>query len=141
MSSLIVATFELKAVDAVLSAIHGADAASAASARGPLGLTPAAVYEPRRHIHPEPKIEARPHLHPTPFYEARPVVHPERIYASVPACDVPAAPTVSHITKSPIEPPWKTLPWPQSQQVLRKVKLFIRRPDSVSKGSLIDCMM
>ena len=138
--SLIVATLDLKVVQSVIGAIKKADAASTLS-NGPLHLGPAAVYEPRQHLHPETKIESRHVIHPESRYENRPVHHPVEARNSEGLYSTSTTPVPSCGHKSPIEPPWKTLPWPQTVHVTSKVKLWVHRSDLQSKGSLIDCMM
>ena len=136
--SLIVATLDLQLVRLLRGAIRAADNASGHGGGG-LGST-AATFERRRVIHPEPRYEPRRVIHPTPRFTPRPV---ERIYKTnldpVPTCTVTFAPEPSHITKSPIEPPWKKLPWQNPAPPAQIIKVFIRRPDNAFKGTIIDC--
>ena len=46
-------------------------------------------------------------------------------------------------SSSPIEPPWKVLPWEDWHRAppprpVRKIKIVMTRPDSYCKGSVID---
>lgn len=136
--SLIVATLDLQLVRLLRGAIRAADAASGHG--GQYHGSPAATFEPRRIIHPEPRYERRPVIHPTPRFAPRPV---ERIHKTgldpVPTCTVTCAPAPSHIGKSPIEPPWKKLPWENPAPPAQIIKVFVRRPDNACKGTIIDC--
>ena len=95
------------------------------------------VYEPRRHIHPEPVYEPRRHIHPEPRVEPRPLLQPATRLANQ-GCDCPeyVAPAAS---KSPIEPPWKVLPWKNPPAPPPKVKYILHRPDIArSKGAFVN---
>ena len=94
------------------------------------------MIEPRRRIEPEPAFEPRPKHRPD---------------GVPPACGCLPAGVASQATEpaekvsrpsSPVEPPWKVLPWENPPQpaprVARKIKVFLTRPDSHSKGSVID---
>ena len=139
-ASLIVATLDLQLVRLLRGAMKNADAASAPV--GSAGLPAAATFEPRRVIHPEPRYDPRRVIHPTPRFEPRPV---ERSHKTCPdlnlPCSATCAPEPSHITKSPIEPPWKKLPWENPPTPARVIKLIVHRPDIASKGSMIDCFI
>lgn len=146
-ASLILATFQLKAVQAVTGAIRAADLASG-DVQTPSGIIekpapPAGqfsdsnrepVYEPRRHIQRDPVYTRRQVIHPTPRYERRPVyVEPVQEKPEVESC-TPLAP-------SPIEPPWKVLPWmdryPRPAGVEREViKVIEPVPDSSRSGMI-----
>ena len=38
--------------------------------------------------------------------------------------------------QSPIQPPWKMLPWENPAPPAKVVKLVVRRPDNLTKGSM-----
>lgn len=136
--SLIVATLDLQLVRLLRGAIRNADTASARGA----ALPPAATFERRRVIEPEPRYEPRQVIHPSPRLEPRPVERPAKTCPDlIPPCPATCAPEPSHITKSPIEPPWKKLPWENPPMPARVIKLIIRTPDIASKGTLIDCFL
>ena len=134
--SLIVATLDLQLVKLLRGAIRAADTASARENHG----SSAAIFEPRRVIHPEPRYEPRQVIHPTPRFDARPI---ERLHKTspdlIPSCSVTCAPEPSHITRSPIEPPWKKLPWENPAPPAQVIKVFTHRPDNSCKGTIIDC--
>jgi hypothetical protein len=137
--SLIVATLDLKLVQLVVGAMRTADIASARE-RGP--LAPAAIYERRRVIHPEPRYERRRVIHPEPRREIRRIEHIDKICPdTVPACAATCPPEPSHITPSPIQPPWMTLPWKNPPQPGRVIKVVAYRPDTIQKGSMLDCFI
>jgi len=141
VGSLIVATMDLKVVQLLRDAMRTADLSSGKGMPGALGV--GAQFEPRQRLHPTPVIEPRQHLHPTPRIEPRLVYH-ARPGAVVPPCArpdpsaPPANPEMPRITRSPIEPPWKVLPWEQPAPVTPKLKVVLRRPDVEAKGTLFD---
>lgn len=149
--SLLVAALDLKEVQLVRDAIRTADLSAGGRGLPASGLGPApnpdVTFEPRRHVHPEPVYEPRRHIRPEPRYEPRAVIHPEpRIEQQLNdqwACCPPPAEVkpVETPTPSPIQPPWKVLPWQTPsppRPVVRPLKVIIRRPDIVSKGGLLD---
>jgi hypothetical protein len=140
---LVVAALDLKLVRLVRAAMQ--------PGVGPAGgvdgtIRPTPVFEPRRRIEPEPVIEPRQKYRPEPVFEPR-----QRLGGGL-RCDcagetAPAAPTepVEKVSRSvsPIEPPWKVLPWeqpPDAHRVrpLRKIKVIQPRPDMQCKGTVID---
>jgi hypothetical protein len=136
--SLIVASLDLQLVRLLRSAIRTADRSSQ---RG-CACGPADCYEPRQVIHPTPRYEPRPVIHPTPRYEPRCVERPLKACPDLDLSSAPCAPPqVTHIAKSPIQPPWKTLPWENPAPPAKVVKIIVRRPDNFSKGSIIDCFI
>jgi hypothetical protein len=139
----VVAALDLKVVRLLRDAIRTTEAAAH------LAVSAAVDRFESRQVHePEPRFEPRPVVHPTARFEPRPVIHP------TPRVDSPNYPVVvvevvapCDESKSPIEPPWRVLPWEDTPaspapahvaQPARRVKPPIRRPDIVSKGSLID---
>jgi hypothetical protein len=143
--NLLVATLDLKLVQLVRGAMNAADAQGV----GPCGrlIHPAPVIEPRRRFHPEPVFEPRPHVHPEPAFDPRPRLHvPDFLRGGTPApCDpsaTPAEPAGRVSSASPIEPPWKVLPWENPPaprpRPLQKIKIVNGRPDISSKGNVID---
>ena len=142
--NLLVATLDLKLIQLVRGAMQAADEQET---RGPGSLIhPAPTIEPRRHFHPEPVFEPRSHVHPEPAFEARPRLHvPDFLHVGAASC-CPAAtsaePSDRKSSTSPIEPPWKVLPWENAPALrprpLQKAKIFIRRYDILTKGNVID---
>ncbi len=141
---LLVAAFDLKLVKSLRSAIRTADLSSGkgmpAAAIGPAPSTsasqqPAAVYEPRRHIHPEPKIEPRRHIVPSSIYA---IDHGWR------ACDpptivfVPVCPEGVRPTKLTLDPPWKNVPWNNPPEPPPITKVIVRINDKHRRGQMID---
>jgi hypothetical protein len=135
--SLIVATLDLQLVRLLRGAIRAADRSAAPNA----ALSPAARFEPRPVIHPTPHFEPRRVHHPEPRFEPRPVERPKATPDCIPLNSAPCCPEKPRLAKSPIEPPWKTLPWENPPPPAQVVKLVIRRPDNSSKGSIIDCFI
>jgi hypothetical protein len=140
----VVAALDLKLVRLVRGAMNNGPGGPA-----PAGLVgPAATFEGRRTIEPEPRIAPRPVIHPTPRFEPRPVIRPEpRVDAPNCPCIVVEVVVDPCETKSPIEPPWRVLPWETAiepadaeslTQPAHRVKPPIRWPDIVGKGALID---
>jgi hypothetical protein len=137
--SLLVASFDLKLVQLIRDAIRTTDLSPGGAGRE---FTPEPEILPRRHIEPTPEIEPRRHFHPTPVYEARPVIHPQgRVEPAPPIIYPQTEPERLCKSLSPLPPPWKTLPWENPPQPLLKVKLIKSKPDTVRKGSLVDCFM
>jgi hypothetical protein len=132
--SLLVASLDLKLVQLVRGAMAVADVNGRATA--PPGCNGAGgrdAFLPRRHIEPAPVYEPRRHIHPEP----RPLLQPATRLANE-TCDCAAyvAPAGS---KSPIEPPWKVLPWENPPQPPPKIKFVLQRPDSArSKGVFVN---
>ena len=136
--SLIVATLDLQLVKLLRGAMRAADVASG-HGKG-FGVSRSDSYERRQVIHPEPRYERRPVIHPTPRYASRPVLKLQKTCPDlIPVCSATCAPEPSHITKSPIEPPWKKLPWENPAPPAQVIKMFMHRPDNLFKGSIIDC--
>ena len=134
--SLIVAALDLNLVRLVRGAMADNPNGSPVSGLGPAPNNDR--FEPRRRVEPEPRFEPRPVVHPAPRFLPRPVIHPAPRVEPRP-CEPPHEPEMPVRTRSPIEPPWKVLPWDQPPEPPEpRVKLAIYRPDVVSKGSLID---
>lgn len=140
-ASLIVATLDLKVVKLLRAAIRSADLQGQAGRHS--AVSPAATAEPRHHRRPDLICEPRRHICP-PVYASRRVCHaaPRIVSESAPrrACDPrdkPCGPE-SADKSSPIQPPWKTLPWQEPPRVAMKVKVVEYRTDIINKGSLID---
>ena len=139
---LVVAALDLKLVRLVRAAMQ--------SGGGPgdqKTIHPQPVIEPRKRHHPDPVIEPRPHIRPEPVFEPR--VRPGigestwcRPQAGAPIAPAEPVEKASHST-SPIEPPWKVLPWERhddSDRVrpVRKIKVIQARPDIQCTGTVID---
>lgn len=135
---LITATLDLQLVRLIRGAIHAADA----SAGGGAGCGASAVIEPRFHIHPEPTIEPRQTITPEPDIEPRLVHHPEPRIEPTPPQYAPPADCEHHRHRnSPIQAPWRILPWNQPLPPVihdRIVKVIRYRPDMAGKGALLD---
>jgi hypothetical protein len=150
LASLVVATFELKAVEAVVGAMRRADMASGKGQPvSKIGPAPNNL-ERRFRFHPEPKIEPRPHIHPEPVIEPRRHIQPvDRFEPSnasggkspdVIVIPVPVpCPKLGH----KIQPPWEVLPWQQEPEprIAPKIKVVVQPPDIAHKGTLIDCFI
>jgi hypothetical protein len=133
--NLIVASLDLQLV----RLLRGAIATNLKHNTGPV-LTPQPVIEPRRHIHPEPVIEPRRHIHPLPVIDSV-ACSTKCSDECLNFCVLPAPTAPVSKTKSPIEPPWKVLPWENPPQPAPKVKIVIKQPDNVNRGKLLDLFM
>lgn len=109
----------------------------AAAGRSASPAAPPPALSPRPRLRPTPRIAPRPTHTPTPRFEPRPVIHP----APVEAPPTPLAPEPVRQSKSPIEPPWKILPWHNPPPLPPKIKLFLKPPDVLSKGTVLDVFM
>jgi hypothetical protein len=140
--AVLVAALDLSLVRMLRAAMRTADLSGrgGAGACG-CGAGPEDRFEPRRVIYPTPRFEPRPVVHPTPRFEPRPV-HRKADCDLDAACSAPVAPEQPpRIAKSPIQPPWKVLPWENPLPPAQVIKVVIRRPDNVNKGSIIDCFI
>ncbi len=141
LPSLISAIAGLNVVRAVTGAIN-----ANLPKTGPLGTIPAAANphtpqpHPKFNVDAEPRIEPRPVIHPAPRFDPRFVIHPTPKIEDVPPQYV-TSPCVeaSHSKSSnPIQPPWKTIPWPEHEVVIIEPKVFRQTVDLIHKGTLLD---
>jgi hypothetical protein len=140
--NLIVASLQLQLVQSVIAAIRTADLTSAAHnlGGGGQGAGDSFCCGERRAITCEARYLPRPVLHPTPRYLPRPVLHPSpRVAANVLPAQCPSAKT-PHITPGP-PPPWKTLPSAEPAAAASVIKIVVRPPDTMTKGTLIDLFL
>jgi hypothetical protein len=139
---LITATLDLQLVRLLRQAMRTADIASGKCqpivALGPAPNCPVAHDHPI--VEPTPRFEPRPVIHPTPRFEPRPRIHPsEAPRPKLIPVDVIAIPVEeAHAAKSPIEPPWKVLPWQNPPPMAPRLKVLIRPVDVCRKGSILD---
>jgi hypothetical protein len=138
--NLIVATLQLELVQSLVGAIRKADAESAAQLSAGRALAEGRDRYCPGPITPGPRYLPRPVIHPTPRYLPRPVIHPTPRVA--PQCPPPSCPRVKapEITPAP-PPPWKILPGQEPALPPNVIKIFIRQPDIVGKGALIDLFL
>jgi hypothetical protein len=143
--SLITATADLRVVSLLRDAIRTADLHS--GKRLPIAeIGPAPnTIERRFRVQPETEILPRKRIEPMPRIEPRRVIRPADRFepcgeklVPVPIPD-PSCPCKPRF-KSPIQPPWKVLPWqaPAAVRPAPRIKVVVRPPDIVHKGSLID---
>ena len=130
----VVAALDLKLVRLLRSAMNATPSGRA----HPLGPAPT---RPPRQFDPDPLFEPRPHVHPTPRFEPRPVHRPEPSFRAPaplppPTCEPP--PCEPCPKRYRIEPPWAVMAWETPIPPKHPVKVHIIRPDTISKGSLID---
>jgi hypothetical protein len=140
----VVAALDLKLVRLVRAAMAG----GGGPAGGLVGKAgPEPVIGPRKRHEPEPVIEPRKRIEPEPVIEPRKRLSGGGLRCDCPAALPPVAPTEpvekASRSTSPIEPPWKVLPWELPLDVdrarpLRKIKVIQPRPDIHCKGSVID---
>jgi hypothetical protein len=149
---LIVASFDLAVVRLLRDAIRTADLSQAGDGRDPTRCDCAENPRPRDRVELSPSattIESRDSIRSVeavgrvsePSY-FRPDVSPALEWCGVPN-DCPDA-LKSLRGRSPIEPPWKVLPWeqaPEPQPKIKIVKIVTPPPDRSHTGALIDCFM
>jgi hypothetical protein len=143
IASLVTAILQFNEVQDVVNAIQVADKAVGSFDGVPLDNTrfassPAATFEPRPVLHPEPRYLPREVIHPTPRYLPRPVLHPTpRIEAEIPPAA--AGPEQPPRCSPPwLQPPWKILPWETPLPPRPIIKLIRYQPDIPNKGDLLD---
>jgi hypothetical protein len=121
--------------------LRTAMAPGAGSAVARLGPTPS-PFSVRQNHRPDPVIEPRRHVQPTPRFEPRPVHHPEPRFSQREDRGLPPIVVLEPSpcrSKSPIEPPWKVLPWEKPLPPRPEIKVWVKLPDKTnSKGALID---
>ena len=139
-ASLAVAVMQLKEVSLLTQAIRTADiqsgqqfGAAGIAMNPPYQTNGCDVYEPC------PRIAPRVIYHPQLLILPRPVEHPTpRIEPQTPL-PINSAPLPSHgHSSSPIQPPWKVLPWPQTDHSTRKIKAAFTQPDKKDVGALLN---
>jgi hypothetical protein len=142
--ALIIAASQLAVVNSILRAMNGGQlpTLSVGPIAGP-GSEPGACGCPPPDC--SPCYLPRPVLHPTPRYLPRPVIHPTPYYPQAPFAPLPPLPpdTCHHPVTSPKitpgpQPPWKILPWQEPAKIAPKIKVVIRQPDIIRRGTLID---
>ena len=138
LSSLIVASLDLQLVRLV----RGAMASPADSGEPASGLGPApTIIERRFRVQPEPEILPRRRIEPEPYVEPRQVIRPADRFEPG-GCEPVPAPFECYTPpkRSPVEPPWKVLPWEEAPcpPPPPRIKVVVPPPDVVHKGSLID---
>jgi len=131
--NLITATLDLQLVR-LLRAATLDDAALRCGVRRVIDPEPEIL--PRRRVEPEVFIEPRVRIEPTPVFEPRPVIEVKPTEVCLPP--TPDQCVAATYSKTPLEPPWKVMPWENPSQPAPKIKVVIHRPDIVTKGSLID---
>jgi hypothetical protein len=145
IASLVIATFDLKAVQSVRDAIRTADLSGAAT----VGKLLTDRYEPGRVFHPDDRYAPRRVIHPEPRYETGQVIteHP-RLALQRPAEQSPDGQTTncycntSGGKSSPtFEPPWHKVPWNEPMPARPIVKVIVHPPDIKRSGKLIDFYM
>jgi hypothetical protein len=134
-AALLVAAADLKVVRLLRAAMNGCGCR--VTALGPAPNLRCDRFEPRLRVHPTPRFEPRPVIHPTPRFEARFTIHPRPNIADQPLA-APVEPEQPIRFHSPIQAPWKVLPWETPILPQAKIKRIVQRPDIVSKGLLLD---
>ena len=141
--SLIVASLDLQLVRLLRDAIRTTELSDPSCACGPAGHPShnSVGHQSRPVLTPEPVIEPPLHLHSSPIIEPREVI---RLDPEVLPPDPALCPdfTADFNRASPIEPPWKVLPWeraePPACPPVKVVKRVLPPPDIAHKGTLID---
>jgi hypothetical protein len=144
-AALIVATADLEVVSLITQAMRTADLSGAASQNPPPArpdrIGPAAIVEFRESLRAHccdrrdyccPPSDNKP-FPPIIYRPARVALRPY-----IPrATELPHPPSVSP-TESPIQPPWKVLPWQNPPPPSQTVKILPHHTDVVQKGMLLD---
>lgn len=104
------------------------------------GISPTPAIEPRKRYEPEPRIEPRHVITPTPRFEGRVVYHPQRVEPAglIGVGGPPAEPEKPCSVPSPIQPPWKQMPWQKAPVPPPELKIVFRPPDVPRKGTVFD---
>lgn len=149
LASLVIATFDLEVVRLLRDATRTADLSQSKGCPKWASAAGAAEVEPRKHIRPSPIVEAPERIAASNSFE-RPaaIVEFGRNSTTLPtACDA-SRPTEEMLRPlrghSPIEPPWKVLPWmrlPEPRPKIKIVKIVTKPPDRSHTGALIDCFI
>lgn len=142
-ASLAVAALDLSLVRTLRAAMHAADIASGRGMPAS-GLGPApTLIRPRPQAEPAPHILPRKVIEPTPRFEPRRVIHlAPRVEPAVSDHVCPPVHPEPVKTKSPLEPPWRQLPWEQAPaERITIVKRPPPRVDTPHKGMLIDLFL
>jgi hypothetical protein len=113
---------------------------------GPLGTIPpgANPFSPQPRIKADNEVagsvKAQPGLNAAPDIAPRRTLHPDPRIADLPPQY--AAPPTAYVYEKPncsfIEPPWKTLPWPQTEVVVVCPKVVRQVVDYRHKGMILD---
>jgi hypothetical protein len=137
-AELIVASFDLKVVQLIRGAMRAADLQGQRDAL----MVPAPTIEPRPHLHPDEVVEPRRHIHPAPVYDNPQLIHQKARVALEPNDSTHSIPQSSDAppakTSSPIQPPWKVLPWPQPISSRQTVKVHRLHTDVSHRGAMLD---
>lgn len=143
--SLVVATLDLQLVKSITSAMNAVNANGKCCDKAIDGvpvshtrdcferrpvIEPTLRINPRKVYNPTPRIEPRRVFHPTPRIDTR-----NNTPSALPPTTEPAP---CEKTKSPLLPPWKTLPCEVKEPAPVQIKMIVQRPDIHHKGSLID---
>src|SRR5262249_51022225 len=133
---LITAKLDLQLVRMLRQAMRVADLSSGCGCHG--DPEPRLCVEPRPRLHPSAVIEPRQRISPAVRIEPRKVAHPRPIELnSTPQASL-SHPEDVRVTKSPIQPPWRVLPWEKLAPPAPKLKVDIRRFDVPAKGTVLD---
>jgi hypothetical protein len=139
-ASLLAAELDLKLVQSVLSAIRTADIESAADKKPPLPIVRNPLPPQGTHVAREGPIERVPQR-----------ISAAIIYTSRPCR--PAPPPVRVVVEtvvvnkkaddlcSPLQPPWKVLPWNEPPVAPAKIKIIRYQPDIRYRGTMLDCFI
>ena len=132
---------DLRLVQSITSAIN-----AGLPKTGPLGTIPpgANPFTPRPRMKADNEISGvvspQPGLNAAPAIAARQTTHPNPRVADLPPQY--AAPPTAYVYEKPtcsfIEPPWKTLPWPQPEVVVVCPKVVRQVVDYRHKGMILD---
>jgi hypothetical protein len=132
----IVATLDLQLVRLIRDAINSPGAGGKT-----LGASDPQIA-PRKTIEPEPEFSPRQKVTPSPQILSGEVTYaPPKIIPLPPCYAAPVESETSVRTKSPIEPPWRLVPWSDkfpSAPAPLPVKPRPPRPDLAVRGRLID---
>ena len=145
-ADLLLAVSDLKLVQLLRQAILVADLTSAAGRRVDQTSQiaescrpryPASACQPCEYIRPVAVIDR--------YENSRPVACVQSGYcrrpASIPTTVVAVVEKQRDTMESPLQPPWKVLPWENPPQPAPVIKMVRHAPDMLNKGTLLDCFI
>lgn len=139
-ASLLVAELDLKLVQSVLSAIRTADIESAADKKPPLPIVRNSLPPQGTHVAREGPIERAPHRIPAAIIYTSRRCRPAPVAMPVVVETVVVEKKADDLC-SPLQPPWKQLPWNLPPAPSAKIKIVRYQPDICNRGTMLDCFI
>jgi len=140
-ATLLVAELDLKLVQSVLSAIRTADIESAAEKKPPLPVLAPVRCEGTSVCRERPVERCHEPIPAAIIYTSRPVrpnppPHPVQVVVETVVVEKKA-----DDLDSPLQPPWKMLPWNEPVVPPAKIKITRYQPDIRHRGTMLDCFI